>query len=339
VAAGAAGCASIGPRTIARDRFNYTAAVADSYNEQLLLNVVRLRYADAPTLLEVAQIVNSYELRREGHVGVEVYPNSADDFLNLGANASFVDRPTITYSLVSGERFSKMLLAPVPPEAIAHLVRAGYQAKLLLPLFLHTINGSNNPLLPGAGVDNGVAFDELMVLLGTLQRVGALDFRFNPANGAAEALLLGRRSAGPQAEATAELRQRLGLSATQAEVPLAFGVLQAEAGQLSLFTTSMLQTLGMLAAAIDLPAEHTASGMARARDLDWAPRRLEQFRVHTGRDRPREAHVAVRYLDHWFWIDRTDYQSKLTFLTVGMMLRILEAGRTGPLPLLTIPTG
>ena len=59
------GCVSIGPETVARDRFGYTEALSDSWKRQMLLNVVMVRYADAPVFLDVTSVINQYLLETE----------------------------------------------------------------------------------------------------------------------------------------------------------------------------------------------------------------------------------------------------------------------------------
>src|ERR1700752_4214727 len=100
---GLGGCASIGPGTVARDRFDYTTAISDSWKAQMLLNVVKLRYADAPVFLDVASVINQYGF--QGFVGVSGswFRNPADSLFgsaaqNVTAQGTYLDKPTITYS-------------------------------------------------------------------------------------------------------------------------------------------------------------------------------------------------------------------------------------------------
>ena len=53
----ALGCNAIGPRTIPGARINYNEAIARSWDEQLLLNLVRLRYRDTPLFRRVLQSI------------------------------------------------------------------------------------------------------------------------------------------------------------------------------------------------------------------------------------------------------------------------------------------
>src|SRR5215471_15730058 len=51
-----AGCASIGPEALQQNRLQYNEAVKTTSEEQLLLNIVRLRYTDTPSSLAVSSI-------------------------------------------------------------------------------------------------------------------------------------------------------------------------------------------------------------------------------------------------------------------------------------------
>ena len=60
-----AGCGGIGPKTVSRDRFEYTDAISESWKHQMLLNMVKIRYGDAPVFLEVSSVINQYLMETE----------------------------------------------------------------------------------------------------------------------------------------------------------------------------------------------------------------------------------------------------------------------------------
>ncbi len=55
-------CASMGPPTVVRDRFDYVTAISDSWKRQTLLNLLKVRYADVPVFMEVTSVIGAYSL-------------------------------------------------------------------------------------------------------------------------------------------------------------------------------------------------------------------------------------------------------------------------------------
>src|SRR5579862_6372482 len=54
------GCASIGPHQIKLDRNRYNDVIQQTNNEQLLMNIVRLRYVEPVTNLKLTNVTSSY---------------------------------------------------------------------------------------------------------------------------------------------------------------------------------------------------------------------------------------------------------------------------------------
>ncbi|HTP02560.1 MAG TPA: hypothetical protein VMJ64_14390, partial [Anaerolineales bacterium] len=84
------GCASMGPGSIGRDRFDYDRAVTDSWQRQMLMNLVKLRYGDTPFFLDVASITNSYSLQTQVNLAANWWGGlvgaGPHDNLNVGAS-------------------------------------------------------------------------------------------------------------------------------------------------------------------------------------------------------------------------------------------------------------
>src|SRR6516225_8443060 len=63
--AGAGGC--IGPKAVRYTRLRYNEVVRDTNDEQLLMNIVRLRYADSPVFIDLPSITSQFEVSGRGN--------------------------------------------------------------------------------------------------------------------------------------------------------------------------------------------------------------------------------------------------------------------------------
>jgi len=152
--AGLTGCKHIGPKTVAVDRFDYSSAIADSWKQQTLLNIVKLRYADLPVFVDVASIVSGYSMQTGVSVNGSLSSENAvqGNFGAVGGQAIYTDRPTITYVPMTGEKFLRGLITPIDPKSIFFLLQSGYAADFILGMSVESLNGVRNRSTAGGTV-------------------------------------------------------------------------------------------------------------------------------------------------------------------------------------------
>jgi hypothetical protein len=89
-------CSSVGPVTIKRDRTDYSSAMASSWKEMQLLNIVKFRYFDPPVFLDVPSVVSQQELYGQATFTARLVPNplvtATRDFYEPAAQSRYTDR-------------------------------------------------------------------------------------------------------------------------------------------------------------------------------------------------------------------------------------------------------
>jgi len=178
----AGGCSQIGPGTIANGRFDYNEAIVRSFDNQMLLNLVRLRYQDSILFLDLTSVVASYS--REATVGASTgvsseTPNLAKPSsmaLGTSGGVTWSESPTISYAPLQGEDFAKRLLAPIQPSSILLLSRSGWGLERLLICTVQQLNELLNATSIGGvaprQVNHYERFRRVATLLGELQEDG-----------------------------------------------------------------------------------------------------------------------------------------------------------------------
>src|ERR1700733_14139823 len=63
--AGLSGC--LGPKAVRYTRMRYNEVVRDTNDQQLLMNIVRLRYADSPVFVDLPNITSQFEVSGRGN--------------------------------------------------------------------------------------------------------------------------------------------------------------------------------------------------------------------------------------------------------------------------------
>jgi hypothetical protein len=337
-----AGCNSIGPKTIPRDRFSYSTALAESWKSQMLLNLVKTRYLDLPIYLEVGQIVSGYSLETGVEIFGQVSPQSmrGDTFGGLGTHGTFTDRPTITYSPLTGERFLQSFLTPIHPAKVFALVQSGYAADFILELSVESLNGlRNRPVSIGSRQKADPEFFRALALLREIQDAGAVGLRVDqPTNGQpATSLFFRSDKIEPQIQAKiAEMRELLGLTPGQSSFRLVQSPLRGARGELGVASRSLMQIMAALAQCVEVPPGHQQRKLTPP--VAGIPAGEESLlRVHSGAKAPAGVFAAVPYEGEWFWIASDDWKSKRTFSSILFLFTLADSGSDQKMPTITIP--
>jgi hypothetical protein len=346
---GLGGCFSLGTTRLYEDQLGYSRALGDAEKSDTLLNVVRIRYADTPIILQATQIIAGYQLQRNVTGGFEVFPaGNPGTLLNGSASAQLQQSPTFTFQPLSGAQFAESFTRPLSPAELLPLVTGDLPIDVLFRLCVQSINGLSNAVpLTQTGAAGSADFFLLLQVLRRLQIAGVLSIRVQ--HNAAPAGTHGSSDPGhayiffattrdPDLLAAVEQAKRLlGMPRGASEAEVEYGY-SRETGQVPVLTRSMLAVLAQLGLQIDVPPDDVAQHRTLPTVGNIGREHRPVVIIHSGAAAPADVFTSVQYRRTWFWIAEEDFDSKLAF-TIVQILLALSRTENAPGAIVTIPAG
>ncbi|HEY7154444.1 MAG TPA: hypothetical protein VH575_10840 [Gemmataceae bacterium] len=163
----AGGGCSFGPRVLEHTHGRYYESVRLVNEEELLRNLIHMRYNEFPLSLNVSSIAAQYELSgtaearpfflapnpSNSNVIFKTFTTILPDLLVNGAN-----RPTITLMPGSEAETIREFLTPIPAETLAFLAETSWPPSTIVRLWIERMNGVPNAVT-ASGPQRGVISD------------------------------------------------------------------------------------------------------------------------------------------------------------------------------------
>jgi hypothetical protein len=340
-----ASCASVGPGTVTRDRFDYNASITESWKRQILLNIVKMRYVEPVSFVDVGQIVAGYSLETGINVGASAtLPNfNSSAAIETGLSGKYTDRPTITYVPMTGNAFIKSLLTPLSPASLMFAIQSGVPADMIMKLGVASINGLRNRSVPIAGFRPAEQkFLRVVEIIRSLQISGAIRMKATKNKDNQEITTISFWSKGAPEEISMQVRELcdlLGLNPAADKYSLVYSITPETNQEIAIQSFPVMQLLSFLSAKVEVPEKDISEGRASSgvREATENIASKDKFIIKCSESKPQDAFVSVAYRNRWFWVDDRDLESKRAISFIMFIFTLADTGKPEPLPQITIP--
>jgi hypothetical protein len=339
-----AGCAVVGPPSIRNGRAVYNEAINDTNNQQMLMVIIRERYAENASLLAVSSVTANVSVSTSAgvQVGFGNESNYLGNLIPFSAGAIFEENPTVSYTPVEGQKYLRQVTSPVPLSVMVPLCESAVDPGLLLMTLVSRVNDITNPDFLASSVIPDPRFARVVELITRLGQAQALNWVQDPRPEVGFSAVIHHFKPDHVNEAQ-ELLRLLGLpeptpNANEIVLPVSLAPGAADKEGIVFTIRSVYNLLQILSAAVDIPGEDIQSGAALS--FPQSGPLGSQLRIRHSQAKPENAYVAVEYRGWWFYIDNTDRSTKRYFhlLTVLWSVSIAEsASQAQKAPILMLP--
>jgi len=178
--AASAGCA-MQAKIIKARHWDLNETIRETGNEQLLLNLVRLRHDETPYFLQISSITTNFSAGAS--VGASgTFPSSGDQQNVYGLNSgfSYSESPSVTWSIPDSREFLGRFYAPIGADQLTVLAQSGFDLVEVFRVGVQKMNLLRNrefrvregEFQPASYAD----FVEALDLMEAMRREGVIDF-------------------------------------------------------------------------------------------------------------------------------------------------------------------
>ncbi|MBT6662939.1 MAG: hypothetical protein HN885_01595 [Nitrospina sp.] len=313
-------CTMYGPVFIKSERNQYNQAIQKTNDEQLLLNLVRLKYHENPLFMEVNNIASQFTLQNEIGLGATLQAGAKGIF--TPSTSTYVEeRPTISYSPLHGENFVKGVLTPITLKTIVLLFHSGWSIERVFKVCLQRMDKLKNA--PSAsGPTPKIApktnkFFKAAKLLHEIQTQGGLEVTYRIFDGEPQLVIYISNSFknSPPANQFARL-----LNTNLGKMSYVFSSPSIKDNEsIDIVTRSLLGVMFYLSQAVEVPEQDVTEGKVavtktvKGEVFNWAEITGELLHVYNSPSSPEDAGLKIFYRNYWFYINDSDLISKSTF--------------------------
>jgi len=355
------GCQStFGPGALEKTHPAYNKSISETLSEQMLINLVRLRYREQPAFLEISSVTVSPRISTSANIDTTINTGSVGDFIQPGVGVEYSQSPTISYTPLRGEDFLRSVLSSISLEAILVMTQSGWSIERVFGITVERMNGLYNA--PSASGPTPTLepkrhedFARVLEIFRHLQREGVMeigpnieiDKEENLNKKQTELVMLFIPDNSEQIESEGiELESLLGTTAVDHRVIISSDFLNKKPNVLGLRVRSIMSVLFYLSQNIKVPDEHKEAGLVTVTktqggdEFDWSDTPAgKHFVILSSKERPENAYISVPHRDYWFYIANDDLETKSSFLLLQQLFS-LQAGQTEAKgPTLTLPVG
>ena len=340
----AVGCTHLGSKVLPPDRISYNKSIINSELQQLLLNMVRLRYGDTPQFLSLNNIVSQFNF--QGGIAADfnrsISPGLITTAIDVAPNVSYSEAPTITYTPMQGEEFVTKLLTPIDAKIIKMFVRDGWGIGRILRTFIQRLGPMTNAITASRPTSSRIPvykeFNHFTSIMRRLQYSEGYHTESDNSDGSYRLHVTITRF-DLLKHADIMLLKKLGISAQTPDFWYT-SVPNDQPRNLYTETRTMLAVYNYLAKGVEVPKEHQKIvGFQKYPDgkkFYWQVVVGGLMDVKHARLMPKDAYIYIYYRGYYFYIDDHDYNSKETMNLLFILNGIFQGNVQSVLPVFTI---